>query len=115
MAAQTRITLIDDVDGGLADETVRFSLDGVSYEIDLSTANAKALRDRVGEWTRHARKSETGTKVRKNVPAVGESRNSLIRAWAAKEGIAVPARGRIPRDVRKQFDASQLNRVPTVS
>lgn len=106
MVMRTEIILIDDVNGELADETVRLGLDGISYEIDLSTANAKVLRERVAEWTRHARKSQTGTNVRKNLPAVGESRNSLIRAWAAREGIAVPSRGRIPQEVRKQFDAA---------
>ena len=36
MAQKVKIILVDDLDGGSADETVRFGLDGVSYEIDLS-------------------------------------------------------------------------------
>ena len=39
------IVLEDDLDGTDADETVTFSLDGVGYEIDLSSANAATLRD----------------------------------------------------------------------
>ena len=40
MAQKVQVILVDDIDGGAADETVSFSLDGVSYEIDLSTTNA---------------------------------------------------------------------------
>ena len=40
MAQKVKIILVDDLDGGSADETVRFGLDGVSYEIDLSSGNA---------------------------------------------------------------------------
>ena len=44
MAQKVNIILVDDLDGGSADENVRFGLDGVSYEIDLSAANAAELR-----------------------------------------------------------------------
>ena len=57
MAQRTQIILIDDIDGGDAAETVSFSLDGVSYEIDLSAANATKLRDDFASWVGHARKS----------------------------------------------------------
>jgi hypothetical protein len=36
--------LIDDIDGGKAEATVRFGLDGASYEIDLSMARVAELR-----------------------------------------------------------------------
>ena len=46
MAKKVTVTLVDDFDGdGAADETVEFGLDGVTYEIDLSSKNAKKLRD----------------------------------------------------------------------
>ena len=45
MAQKVQVILVDDIDGGEADETVSFSLDGVSYEIDLSESNATELRD----------------------------------------------------------------------
>lgn len=44
MAKTTIIKLTDDIDGGNADETVEFSIDGKVYEIDLSRRNANALR-----------------------------------------------------------------------
>lgn len=66
MAKRTQITLIDDVDGELADETVQFGLDGVSYEIDLSQANADVLRGSAATWIRHARTAGTTSKVRRS-------------------------------------------------
>ena len=39
------IVLEDDLDGSVADETVTFALDGVTYEIDLNAKNAGELRD----------------------------------------------------------------------
>ena len=56
MAKITQVTLVDDLDGGAADETVLFGLDGDAYEIDLSEANAQALRDLLAlTWTRPVR------------------------------------------------------------
>jgi hypothetical protein len=57
MAEQIIKRLIDDIDGGEAEETVQFSLDGVPYEIDLSSANAKKVRDSLAPFVEHARKA----------------------------------------------------------
>lgn len=43
MATKMTKTLIDDLDGAEASETVRFTIGGKSYEIDLSVKNAKQL------------------------------------------------------------------------
>ena len=37
-------TLIDDIDGSEAAETLRYSLDGIHYEIDLSAEHADTIR-----------------------------------------------------------------------
>jgi len=51
MAKKVTVTLVDDFDGeGAADETVEFGLDGVSYEIDLSSKNASKLRNDLKQW-----------------------------------------------------------------
>ncbi|HEX4725029.1 MAG TPA: Lsr2 family protein [Pseudonocardiaceae bacterium] len=64
MASKTVVELFDDLDGGRADETVRFELDGVEYEIDLSTANAAALRDTLAVYIGHAhRPARKGRRV----------------------------------------------------
>src|SRR5690348_18242719 len=44
MAKQTITLLTDDLDGGDADRTIEFGLDGVNYTIDLSEKNAGKLR-----------------------------------------------------------------------
>lgn len=45
MATRTITHWTDDVDGSEADETVRFEVDGVAYEIDLNTGHAEQLRE----------------------------------------------------------------------
>lgn len=63
MARKTIRALEDDLNGGPADETVRFSLDGIDYEIDLSARNALRLRSEldlfvaVGRRVRPAQRS----------------------------------------------------------
>ncbi len=53
MARQQSVTLVDDLDGGKAAETVRFGLDGALYEIDLSKRNANALRKSLSDFVDH--------------------------------------------------------------
>ena len=48
MAQKITVALEDDLDGGPADETVRFGIGGADYVIDLSTRNAKAFRKQLG-------------------------------------------------------------------
>ena len=67
MAQRVEVKLIDDLDGGDAAETVSFSLDGISYEIDLSDKHAKKLRDEFAAWTGHARRSGTGARAARDV------------------------------------------------
>jgi Lsr2 len=44
MAKTVIVRLTDDIDGGDAEETLYFSLDGKSYEIDVNAANAARVR-----------------------------------------------------------------------
>ena len=50
MAKRTVHMLIDDLDGGDADETISFGVDGVLYEIDLSKKNATKLRNTLARY-----------------------------------------------------------------
>jgi hypothetical protein len=52
MAQRVQVQMVDDLDGSEASQTVPFSLDGVTYEIDLSEENASALRDEHVEGAR---------------------------------------------------------------
>ena len=56
MATQTIVTLVDDLDGSEATESVSFALDGASYEIDLSDTNADKLRDALAGYVASARR-----------------------------------------------------------
>ena len=60
MAHQTSVTLVDDLDGGKAAETVVFGLDGASYEIDLSKKNAGTLRKALTEFVVHGPAGQGG-------------------------------------------------------
>ena len=57
MAQKVTVQLVDDLDGSVAEETVEFGLDGVSYQIDLSMVNAEKIRDLLGDYVAHARRS----------------------------------------------------------
>ncbi len=57
MAQRVQIQRIDDIDGGTAEKTVAFALDGTGYEIDLSSGNADALRGGLRLWVSGARRS----------------------------------------------------------
>src|SRR6266704_2285180 len=56
MAEKIQTLFIDDLDGGEAEGTVRFGLDGTEYEIDLSAEHAQALRDALAPYVGAARK-----------------------------------------------------------
>ena len=50
MAQKITLALEDDLDGGPADETVRFGLGSAEYEIDLSKKNAAAFRRKIAPF-----------------------------------------------------------------
>jgi hypothetical protein len=90
MAKTVIVRLTDDIDGGNADETVHFSLDGTSYEIDLSTANATRLREAIrpfvekgrvsgGTRSRAARSSSADKTLYSQLQSDEKTR---LRAWA---------------------------------
>jgi hypothetical protein len=104
--------LVDDLDGGDAEETVTFALDGVQYEIDLSEKNAAKLRDSLARFVAAATKLGRGgvSPVRREgrrgaVPVANRDQNRAIREWAQAKGIPVSDRGRIKQDIVDQFNA----------
>lgn len=109
MAQKVQVLLVDDVDGGTADETVTFGLDGVGYEIDLTTENAAKLRDALAPWVGHARKvsgrstSRASSSSRSRAPR-GEAQ--AIRDWAKAHGHTVSERGRISAEVKAAYEAA---------
>ncbi len=106
MAQRVQVVLEDDLDGGKADETVTFGLDGTSYEIDLSKKNAAKLRDSLAQYV------GAGRKVSGRRPAGGRGRgrgragsdSADIRAWAKEQGYEVSERGRISAEIRAAYN-----------
>lgn len=109
MVKKVIVTVVDDLDeNSRADETVEFSLDGVSYEIDLTAAHASELRDGLKKWIPHARKSDSGRTsngaASKSRPVADRDQSAAIREWAKGAGFEISARGRISTEVRRAYE-----------
>jgi hypothetical protein len=108
VAQKVQVLLVDDLDGGEADETVTFALDGVTYEIDLTTANADKLRGLLNPYTDSGRRTggRAGRGRTKAVRGGGASGpdTAKIRAWAKEKGYEVNDRGRVPATIREAYE-----------
>jgi hypothetical protein len=109
MAKETVTRLLDDLDGGVAHETVTFGLDGVMYEIDLSSKNAKKLRTELAVYVEKGsrlsqRRSNGVARTRGGgTRGAGRDQNRAIREWAQAKGMEVAERGRIRGDIVEEF------------
>jgi hypothetical protein len=106
VAQKIQVLLVDDLDGGEAEGTVRFGLDGVEYEIDLSAEHAEALRAALAPFIGAARRSQAAGRR----PTQGGRRAATsgvgtteVREWARAQGIEVKDRGRVPAEVIARF------------
>jgi hypothetical protein len=115
MARRIIHQLVDDLDGEVLEPgtgaEVSFSLDGISYEIDLSDSHAEELREKLAPWIAAGRK--TGSAVgaarsgaRKGRRASSRSDLAAVRAWAEENSITVSARGRVAGSVLAAYDAA---------
>jgi hypothetical protein len=108
MAKRIVHQLIDDLDGTLLQdgegETQRFGIDGRTYEIDLSTANAGALRDALKPYIDAGRRSAGQSAPRPRGRSKKSSTQSgNVREWATSQGLDVPTRGRVPNAVLEAY------------
>ncbi|GAY12604.1 Lsr2 family protein [Pseudonocardia sp. N23] len=104
MARHIVTSVVDDLDASPADETVLFSLDGLSYEIDLSISNAAALRRLLAPYAAKARPREPAAGRDAGWRTAAERRRTTaIRRWALAEGMQVTARGRLPAQVTERY------------
>ncbi len=119
MATKTITSLLDDLDGDDADETVSFSLDGSNYEIDLNGKNASELRAFLDRYIEAGRKLRRGAPsnvrpARPMTPPVKEPGSGLakddreaIQEFARTHDLPVPAdRGRIAASVMAAWEAA---------
>jgi Lsr2 len=111
MAQKVQTLLIDDLDGGEAEGTVRFGLDGTEYEIDLNVKHAEALRKALQPYISAGRRApgsaarRPGRSGRRAANASGPD-PTAVREWAKSQGIDVKDRGRVPADLVVKFTAA---------
>jgi hypothetical protein len=107
MAQKVQTTVVDDIDGSPAAETVTFGYQGHDYEIDLSESNATRLRSMMQGYANHARRAShrridgPGSRT-----AASRRRTVAIREWARASGMQVSDRGRIPQEVIEAYRAA---------
>jgi hypothetical protein len=111
MAKRVITSLIDDIDGKPATQTIEFGIDGVSYSIDLSDKNADKLRSALHPYidagTRVGRVAVGGRRTagRTGLPArTSRDQTAAIREWAAKAGHQISNRGRIPARIVAAYE-----------
>ncbi|MGV8873690.1 MAG: histone-like nucleoid-structuring protein Lsr2 [Rhodococcus sp. (in: high G+C Gram-positive bacteria)] len=113
MARKVYVQLVDDIDekpiesGG---EHITYSVNGVTYEIDLSDKNAKEFHRKLDYYIEHSTKIGGKRTKKSGTPATGAKRDAnqtkAIREWAKANGHNISARGRIPAEVEQAFDAA---------
>lgn len=112
MAQKIQTLFIDDIDGGAAEGTVRFALDGTDYEIDLNAKHSEELRSAIGKYVTHARKvggsaRRAGRGAGRGGRGAGSSLNTTeIRNWAREQGYDIKDRGRVPADLVAKYQAA---------
>jgi hypothetical protein len=98
--------LVDDLDGTEAVESVRLGWNGQWRQLELSEKNLAALSkaiDRYWDVGRPVRGDAAAPRRRSGAGTSGRDPRA-IRVWAADNGIAVPARGRIPREIEERYN-----------
>ena len=110
MAQKTIVKMFDDLDGSEIDEggkSVTFSLEGTTYEIDLSSKNVTKMREDFAVYTDKARKvSGRGGRGAAKAAEPAPLDTRAVRAWAEEQGLEVSARGRLSSELIEQYRAA---------
>jgi hypothetical protein len=107
MSKRISLVITDDLDGSDNAQTVSFGLDGVSYEIDLSDENRAKLEQALAPFIDAGRRVQrSGRRRQAGQPRVSPFDRTALRTWAKSAGLNVSERGRISRDVLRQYEAS---------
>ncbi len=105
MAQKIQTLFIDDIDGGEAEGTLRFAIDGAEYEIDLSAEHDEELRDAPRNYIAHARK--VGGTGRRGTARSARKPSAIdpvaARVWARENGYDIKERGRVPAEVVAKY------------
>jgi hypothetical protein len=102
------VSLIDDLDGSQADVTIKFGYEGQDYEIDLTSAHAAEMRDKIGGYAAHARTVRAHRPGRTPTrTAASRQYSAEMRAWATEHGFAIKERGRVPVEVVQAYEEAR--------
>jgi len=111
MAEQVIRRQVDDLErlrgnlGVEADEQIVFGLDGQSYKIDLTAANAEGLRKVLAEYISAARPLFDRTTTKQLSPQQAKRAElEEVRLWAESQGVRVNRRGRIPQSILDAYE-----------
>jgi hypothetical protein len=106
MAKTVSVVVTDDLDGSPEAETLAFSFDGQSYEIDLGKKNLENLQKSLQPFMDAGRRTaqrRTAKAVRGAGPRIDRA---AVRTWAADQGLQVSERGRISAEVMSKYEAA---------
>jgi hypothetical protein len=108
LARKIHVQLIDDLSGEDAQETIRFSVEGADYEIDLSADNAADLRGTLERYAAKGRRlrGPSGPTAARAV-SMGREETQKIRNWATENGYSPSPRGSISQVIKQAYDAAQ--------
>lgn len=108
---------MDDLDGTILDaeavESITFVVDGRSYQVDLSTQNARAFREVLASYVKVARSTTTPKPSPSRGCTSAQKRSgydlATVRAWAQEQSLDVSLRGRVSNAI---FDAYNVAHRP---
>ena len=109
MARREITQYFDDIDGTpLTDEqvhTVRFSVDGSNYVIDLSEDNATRFLDLLAPYVEAAQPAPVARNSRTRAAGGAKRLHSRrIRQWAQEQNLQVSDRGSIPKHIVEAYN-----------
>jgi hypothetical protein len=109
---RVEVRLEDDLTGGPADETVKFALDGMDYEVDLSTRHATEFRRQLAPFVERARRVRPKGPHARARTAASRERSRQIRDWAERQGFSVAEHGRLPGNIIHEYDIAHSAQQP---
>jgi len=106
MAKTVSVVITDDLDGSPGAETVAFSFDGHSYEIDLGKKNLARMRESLQPFMDAGRRTAQRRTAKTGRGTGSRTDRAAVREWAAGQGLKVSERGRISAEVLSKYDAA---------
>lgn len=106
------VQLVDDIDGSPATTTIKFSVGGKNYIIDLSEQHADEFNKALAPYIKHARRARRGPANKRKPRSSSEAarakrqKNAQIRAWALENGVTVSKRGQLGQDIIAAYEAA---------